>query len=184
MRQITPEEATAMILETVPALQEEGRASMGQAVELTLQRMTELMPHGATGEMERDVTHSVRMIGDGFSGKVIPRSPHARFVDQGTGQGKTIRNRHGSAYSAETGLALSAENEAADPFGALTATGWTSRSPGRPLALKIGGQTIFRQSVRGQRARHFVQHTRDSTHNEVVELLAGGAERATDRLLR
>lgn len=181
MRQLTPEQATAQLFKTVPALHEEGERAMREGVELTWQRMTELIPHGASGELARDVTHQVRKIGDGVSGLVKPRSKHARFVDQGTGEGKTLRSRHGTAYHAETGLPVSAEHEAGDPFGVMTATGWGAKS-GHALALHVRGGVIYRARVRGQRARHFVQRTRDSTHDEVVQLLRDGAERATDRL--
>jgi hypothetical protein len=181
---VTPEQASRELLRIVPALQEEAERSMRDAVEVGFQRMAELMPHGATGEMERDIQHTVRKTPDGFIGTVRPRSPHARFVEEGTGGGKTIRNRHGSAYSAETGLAVTAGEEAAGAFGVLTASGWASRTAGKPMALHIGGRVIFRSRVRGQRARHFIERTRELTHTEVMELLAGGAERATRRLLR
>lgn len=178
---MTPEQVVTEMARTIPVMMEEARSAMDRAVELTAERMSELAPKGSTGELARDLTRSVRATKDGLSGLVRPRKFYAGFVDQGTGQGKTARNKAGGAYSSTGRHPLSRAEELADPFGVLTASGWGSRSGG-PLAVHVRDGILFRQHVRGQRARHFVERTRDATVDEVETLLAGGAERATARL--
>jgi hypothetical protein len=181
VRKLGHEQVVGEILRTVPVLEEEGMRAMQHAVEVTFQRMTELAPRGETGELARDMQHSARKTAGGITGSVRPRARYARFVEGGTGEGKVVRNRSGRGYSASTGHELTAAEELANPFDAMTATGWGSKT-GRPLALHMRGGVVFRQHVRGQRARHFVERTREMTAPEVEEILIAGAQRATDRL--
>lgn len=182
MTTVTQEQVTAALRETIPLLEQEAVASMRTAVDLTFERESELAPKGATGELSRDIAHVVRKTTKGVSGTVTPLSPHAGFVNFGTGQGKTLRGSQGQAYFALTGHAMTREQELADPFGVATAFGYGSKTPGKPLALHVDGGVAFRPRVRGQRARHFVERTREDVAGEVEQILASGAERATARL--
>lgn len=177
---LTPNEVVERLQRTIPLLEEEAAKGMRAAVDLTEQRMSEFAPRGATGELSRDITHSVRHGANGVTGLVRPRSPHAGFVNDGTGEGKTVRTASGGAYSA-SGRVLSAGEEAANPGDALTASGWGSRT-GRPLALHLPGGVAFRQHVRGQRAQHFVERTREAVGGEVETILTDVAAAVTDRL--
>lgn len=189
MRSMTPEQAVTELRRTIPVIQEESERGMHEAVDLTYQRLTEQAPHGATGDLARDVTHVVRRTAHGVSGLVRPRARYAKWVEGGTGQGRVIRTgaKHaagaGRAYN-RAGHVLTAGEEAANPFEVMTAPGWGSKTPGHPLALHVPGGVRFRSKVRGQRARHFIQRTRDLVTDEVERLLIAGARRATDRLFK
>ncbi len=153
MRHLTPEQVVTEFARTIPVLEDEAEKAMQAAVELTFQRMTELAPKGATGDLARTITHTVRKTPEGVSGLVRPRAKYAEFVEEGTGQGH--------AY----------------------ASGWGAKTPGRKLALHVkGGGVVYRRRVRGQRARNFVQRTRENVVDEVEQLLAVAAEHATRRL--
>lgn len=179
---LTPDEVVERLQRTIPLLQEEAAKGMRRAVDLTEQRMSELAPHGATGELSHDITHTVRHGVDGVSGLVKPRSRHAGFVDSGTGEGKAVRGSSGGAYSASTGRALTAGEERSNPSDVLTATGWGSKTRGHPLALHDAGGIAFRSRVRGQRAQHFVERTREAIGGEVETILSDVAEAVTARL--
>lgn len=181
MKRLTPDQVVAEMIRTIPVLHEEAERAMGAAVELTFQRLAEYAPHGATGELAHNVTHTVHKTADGVSGLVRPRAKYAGMVEGGTGLGKTLRGSQGQAYSA-SGRGLSAAEELSGSFDVMTAYGWGSKTPGKELALHVSGGVIFRRRVRGQRPRHFVQRTRESTVGEVETLLAAGAQRAMDRL--
>lgn len=182
MTHMTPEQVVTEFARTIPVLENEAEKAMQAAVDLTFQRMSELAPKGATGDLARNMTHSVRKTAEGVSGLVRPRAKYARFVEEGTGQGKTLRGAHGEAFSAMTGSSVSGAHEAADPLALATASGWGSKTPGRTLALHVKGGVVYRRRVRGQRARNFVQRTRENVVDEVEHLLAVAAEHATRRL--
>lgn len=154
MTRLTPEQVVTEFARTIPVLEEEAEKAMAAAVELTFQRMSELAPKGATGDLARNVTHAVRKTPEGVSGLVRPRAKYAGFVEDGTGQG----NANGYA------------------------SGWGAKTPGRKLALHVKGGVVYRRRVRGQRATHFVERTREGVVDEVELLLAAAAEHAARRL--
>lgn len=188
-RRLTPEQAVAELRRTVPVLEEESEHAMRDAVELTFMRLTEQTPRGESGDLARDVIHTVRKTATGISGLVRPRKRYARYVEGGTGEGNVIRT--GAKHSAGAGRAydrsghvLTAGEEIAHPFDVMTASGWGSKTPGRPLALHLRGGVLYRSRVRGQRARGFVQRTREIVADEVERRLIGGAQRASERLFK
>ena len=178
MPQMTSEQVTDELKRTIPVLEEEAASAMHAAVDLTWARMSELAP----GSIGRTVAHTVRKTTTGISGTIRPTSPHAGFVDQGTGHGKVLRNAGGQAYSFLTGHAVSQAYELASAFDVQTATGWGAKVPGKKLALHLSSGVIFRSRVSGQRAQHFVEKTRVETESEATLLLEHGAQAAADRL--
>lgn len=182
MSRMTPEQVIAGLERTVPVIQEEAVKAMRKAVDLTAERMSELAPKGATGKLSRDLQRSTHQTIDGVNGTVRPRARYAGWVDGGTGEGKSVRAKTGEAYTADGLRRISRAEELADPFNVRTASGFGSKTPGKPLALHVKGGVVFREHVRGQRARHFVERTREATADNVEEILAQGAANAAERL--
>jgi hypothetical protein len=137
---------------TIPVMQEEAEAAMQEAVDITHHRLSENAPRGRTGALSEKITALTRTNATGVSGTVRPRATYAGYVNEGSG-----------IYA-----------EYHHPI-----TPKATRGPRARLKFADGS---FRRSSKGTPATHFIDRTRDETADEVEDLLAAGAQKATDRL--